>query len=265
MLGDEPTAENCEIAHVWLQAVAKIASTHIQQHQISELLRDVSKKRVQLVEKQAAMRVEAELLETQVRERKEKAADLMRSPLSAELHTWLPEAQVGRRFITTAVRELPEECRELDRSVHVLTNMSIMGQRCQSQSEGGVRSVWILASAADVVTERVNLKSPAPKLTQAQSSVQPGNMRLFYTYGESAFWKKKFLHRSLTMDLQAYSEWHREQAGDSPMKRLSIITLLGSPVLLDLEVAVAPVASMVAADWLQSCPSSDVKAWLLSC
>ena len=37
MLGDEPTAENCEIAHgiVWLRAVAKIASTHIQQRQIS--------------------------------------------------------------------------------------------------------------------------------------------------------------------------------------------------------------------------------------
>ena len=130
--------------------------------------------------------------------------------------------------------------------------------------------MWILASAADVVTERlserVNLKSPAPKLTQAQSSVQAGNMRLFYTYSDSAFWKKTFLHRSLTRDLQAYSEWHREQAGDSPMKRLNSITLLGSSVpLVDLDGAVAPVVNMVAADWLQSCPSSDVKTWLLSC
>ena len=124
------------------------------------MFRDVSKKRVKLLKKQAAMRVEAELLETQVREIKEKATDLMRSPLSAELHTWLPEAfKAGRRFITTAVHELPEECIELDRSMHVLTNMSIMGQLCQSQSEGGVRTVWILASAADVVTKRVNLKS----------------------------------------------------------------------------------------------------------
>ena len=141
-----------------------------------------------------------------------------------------------------------------------------MGQLCQSQSEGGIRSVWILASAAGVVTERVNLKSPSPKLTQSQSSVKPNNMRLFYTYSDSAFWKKKFLHRSLTRDLQAYSEWHREQAGDSPMKRLSSITLLGSPVpMVDLEGAVAPVANAVAANWLQSCPSSDVKSWLLSC
>ena len=74
-------------------------------------------------------------------------------------------------------------------------------------------------------------------------------MRLFYTYGDSAFWKKQFLHRSLTRDLQAYSEWHREQAGDSPMKRLSSIPLLGSPVpLVNLDGAVAPVASTVAAE-----------------
>ena len=85
--------------------------------------------------------------------RKEKAAFSMRSPLSADLQTWLPEAQAGHRFITTAVRELPEECTELDGSVHILTTMSILGQLCQSQSEGGIRTVWILASAADVVTE----------------------------------------------------------------------------------------------------------------
>ena len=270
ILGDEPTEENCELAHVWLRAIAKIASTHIQQLQISELLREVSKKKLQMSQRQVAMRVEAELLEAQVRERKERAAMLMRSPLSADEHTmsWLPGAQAGHWFITTAVRELPEECTELDGEIHVLTNMSIMGQPCQSQSEGGVSSVWIhvLVSAAGVVTERVNLKSPAPNLTQAQSSVPSGNMRLFYTFSDSAFWKKKFLHRSLTRDLQSYSEWHREQAGDSPMKRLSSITLLGSPVpLVDLDAAVAPVASSVAADWLQSCPSSDVKTWLLSC
>ena len=118
----------------------------------------------------------------------------------------------------------------------MLTNMNIMGQLCQSQSDGGIRSLWILASVAGMVTERVNLKSPAPKLTQVQSSAQPGDMRLFYTYSDSAFWRKIFLHRSLTRDLQAYSECHREQAGDSPMKRLSSITLLGSPVpMVDLE------------------------------
>ena len=227
-----------------------MASTHIQQCQISELLRDGSEKKRQMSQRQASLRIEAALMEAQVRERKEKAAISMRSPLIADLSTWLPEAQAGNRFVTTAVRELPEECTELDGGVHVLTNMSIMGQLCQSQSEGGIRSVWILASAAGVVTERVNLKSPAPKL-QAQSSVQPGNMRLFYTYSDSAFWKKKFLHRSLTRDLQAYSGWHREQAGNSPMKRLSSITLLGSPVpMVDLGRAVAPVASAVAADQL---------------
>ena len=141
------------------------------------------------------------MIEAQVKEIREKAANSMQSPLSADLSTWLPEAQAGNRFLTTAVRELPEECTELDGALHVLTNMSIMGQLCQSQSEGGIRSVWILASAAGVVTERVNLKSPAPKLTQDQSSVQPGIMSLFYTYSDSAFWKKTFLHRSLTRDL----------------------------------------------------------------
>ena len=197
---------------------------------------------------------------------KKRAALSMQSPLSADLSTWLPLAQAGDRFVTTAVRELPDECTELDGSVHVLTNMSIMGQLCQSQSDGGIKSVWILACAAGVVSERVNLKSPSPNLTQSQVHEETGNMRLFFTYSESNFWKKKFLHRSLTRDLQAYSEWHREQAGDSPMKRLSSIILLGSPVQMEaLDEVAAPGASAVAASWLQSCPSSDVKSWLLSC
>ena len=85
------------------------------------------------------------------------------------------------------MRELLEECTELDGSVHVLTNMHIMGQLCQSQSDGGIKSVWILACAEGMVTERINLKSPSPKLTQVLSPVKTGNMRLFYTYSESAF------------------------------------------------------------------------------
>ena len=114
---------------------------------------------------------------------KRKAALSMQSPLSADLSTmsWLPLAQAGNRFVTTAVRELPDECTELDGSVHVLTNMSIMGQLCQSQSDGGIKSVWILACAAGVVSERVNLKSPSPNLTQSQVHDESGNMSLFYT------------------------------------------------------------------------------------
>ena len=162
VLGDEPTAENCELAQVWLRAVAKIAATQIKQRQISSLLRDVSNKKKQLLKDQASERVEAGLRESQLRERADKAAASMLSPLSADESTWLPDARAGNRFVTTAVRELPDDCIELDESVHVLTNMHIMGQLCQSQSDGGIRSLWILASMAGLVTEKVNLKSPPP-------------------------------------------------------------------------------------------------------
>ena len=49
------------------------------------------------------------------------------------------------------------------------------------------------------------------------------------------------------------------------MKRLSSITLIGSPVVMvDPEEQAAPVANASAANWLQSCPPSDVKSWLLN-
>ena len=47
ILGDEPTEENCELAHVWLRAVAKLASTQIQQCEISDLLREVRDKKTE--------------------------------------------------------------------------------------------------------------------------------------------------------------------------------------------------------------------------
>ena len=69
ILGDEPTEENCELAHVWLRAVAKIASTHIQQRQIFELLRVVSKKTMQMSQRQVSMKIESARMEAQVKER----------------------------------------------------------------------------------------------------------------------------------------------------------------------------------------------------
>ena len=141
ILGEEPTAENCELAQLWLRTVAKIASTNLYQTQVSELLREVSMKRLKLAQGHAVMLAEVLHLENLVKEKERRGHDVILSPYSADVGTWPPDAQAGRRFITTAVHEVTEECIELDGDIHVLTHMKIMGQLCQAQSEGGARTI----------------------------------------------------------------------------------------------------------------------------
>ena len=81
----------------------------------------------------------------------------------------------------------------------------------------------------------------------------------------SQVWKRKFQYRSLVRDLISYADWHLEQAGESPGKRLSSILRVGSPIPLqdqDLLVAADVIDSSMslesvsaAYEWFQSCVS----------
>ena len=236
-----PSQENFEIAWLWLKAVAKLAVTRIRQQENMLTLRELGAARGEAL--------------AQVPD--PPAADKRVSPAPSDVSSlcdslWFSKAGCGLKFVTSTVDILPDGCTQYDPKWHNLREMSVMGQLSQTLPTGEKIVVWILSAQSD-------------DLPGVRSAFTSASHDVIHIEEGSPIWKQKFQYRSLVRDLISYADWHLEQVGESPGKRLSSILRVGSPMPLqdqDLLVAADVIDSSMslesvsaAFEWFQSCVS----------
>ena len=195
--GFEPSSKKCEIAELWLQAVAVKASLYVKQQ---ELLKRLSGYMAANHRLQAVERVE-------------------QSEQGEDLSAWLHRAQKGLRFTAQQVATMPAECREFLVVFHDVRGLHVMGQVLQMGAGGTDRVLWIVA--------RIKPDSSALGLPPDTADAE-----VFYIPDQSATWKRKFLVAELSRSADAYVVWHKVQAGVTPATRLGSLMRVGSPVVM---------------------------------
>ena len=225
----EPSSKKCEIAELWLQAVAVKASLYVKQQ---ELLERLSGYLAANHRRQAEERVE-------------------QSEQGEDLSAWLHKAQRGERFAAQKVELVPAECRELLTVFHDVRGLHVMGQVLQEGAGGTDRVLWIVAR-----TRPVSSALGLPPDTDTAAA------EVFYIPDQSATWKRKFLVVELSRSADAYVVWHELQAGVTPATRLGSMMRVGSPVVMRTDATTDYVGTEDAQETLAR---AEAKAWLEKC
>ena len=242
--GLKATEDNCEIAYLWLKAVAKLAAIRLRQEDIQDMLYKVK------------------LLQQHTKSKAPKGAGLRgaggKSVTKQMLPGWFEDACLGKFFVTQAIDSMPVQCKMFDADVQNIKNMQVLGQLSQVQTDGSSAVFWILGE-------------PIKAISDLGWTISD-NFAVFFLQQASSLWRTKFKHKSLTKSLHAYGDWHQEMAGESPAKRLGSVRSMGTPVVMHPNVAsqsqdvMKQKASEHALLWLGvETPDKEALQWLGRC